>query len=75
MVRLQQLRYYALYNSKELFEIKNKNLDKVLETIRPADTSFMTQVLEPQTEKIYSHSMSYREWVFCSDRKGKLYET
>lgn len=67
--------YYALYNSKELFEIENKNLDRVLDDIQPADISFMTQVLEPQTEKIYSYSMSYSDWVFCSDRKGKLYET
>ena len=67
--------YYALYNSRELFGIKNKNLDKVLRNIQPADISFMTRILEPQTGKMYSHSMSYRDWVFCSDRKGKLYET
>lgn len=74
-VGLEKECYYALYNSKELFEIENKNLDRVLDDIQPADISFMTQVLEPQTEKIYSHSMSYSDWVFCSDRKGKLYET
>ena len=67
--------YYSLYNSRDLFEIENKNLDKVLEDIRPANISFMTQVLEPQTDKIYYYDMSYRDWVFCSDRKGKLYET
>lgn len=67
--------YYALYNSRDLFEIENKNLDKVLQNIQPADISFMTQILEPQTGKMYSHSMSCRDWVFCSDRKGKLYET
>lgn len=67
--------YYTLYNSRELFGIENKNLDKVLQDIQPEEISFMTQILEPQTGKMYSHSMSYRDWVFCSDRKGKLYET
>lgn len=67
--------YYALYNSRELFGIQNKNLDKVLQDIQPVDISFMTQVLEPQTGKVYSYDMGYRDWVFCSDRKGKLYET
>lgn len=67
--------YYALYHAKTLFDIENENLDRLLSEIRPADLSFMTQVLEPQTGKVYSYEMSYRDWVFCSDRKGKLYET
>lgn len=67
--------YYALKYAKELLEIRNDDLDKMLTRIKPAETSFMTQVLEPQTGKVYSYDMCYRDWVFCSDRKGKLYET
>ena len=67
--------YFALSYAKELFEISNNDLDKVLTVIKPADTSFMTQVLEPQAGKAYSYDMGYRDWVFCSDRKGNLYET
>jgi len=66
--------YFALSYTKELFELCSDNLEKVLIAIKPADTSFMTQVLEPQTGKVYSYNMCYREWVFCSNRRGKLYE-
>lgn len=67
--------YFALNYAKELFEIRNNELDRVLTAIKPADISFMTQVLEPQTGKVYSYDMGYMEWVFCSNRKEKLYET
>lgn len=67
--------YYALNYAKELFEIDDVALDMLLKEIQPADLSFMTQVLDPQTGKVYSYDMQYKEWVFCSDRKGKLYET
>lgn len=67
--------YFALNYSKELFKIKNDELDKVLREIRPADISFMTQILEPQKGKLYSYCMNYRDWVFCNDRKAELYET
>ncbi len=49
-------------------------MDEVLAAIKPSDTSFMTQVLEPQTGKLYSYDMDYKEWVFCSNRRGQLYE-
>ena len=67
--------YYALNYAKELFEIDYVALDMLLKEIQPADLSFMTQVLDPQTGKVYFYDMEYRDWVFCSDRKGKLYET
>lgn len=67
--------YYALNYAKELFKIDDSALDMLLKGIQPADMSFMTQVLEPQTGKVYSYNMEYKDWVFCSDRKGKLYET
>lgn len=67
--------YYALNYAKELFEIDDVALDMLLKGIQPADLSFMTQVLDPQTGNVYSYDMEYKDWVFCSDRKGKLYET
>lgn len=67
--------YYALNYAKELFEIDDAALDMLLKKIQPADLSFMTQVLDPQTGKVYSYDMEYKDWVFCSNRKGKLYET
>lgn len=67
--------YYALNYAKDLFKIDDSALDMLLKGIQPADMSFMMQVLEPQTGKVYSYNMEYKDWVFCSDRKGKLYET
>lgn len=67
--------YFALYYSKELFDIKNDELDKVMSAIKPTDVSFMTQIVEPQTGKVYSYNMNYKEWVFCKNRRGELYET
>lgn len=66
--------YYALYHTKSLFGVENKSMDSLLSGIRPADLSFITQILEPQTGKVYSYDMSYRDWVFCNDRKEQLYE-
>lgn len=74
-VRLNKECYYALYYVKELFDFDNKDLDLVLKEIQPTDVSFMSQVLEPQTGKVYFYDMRYGDWVFCSNRKGNLYET
>lgn len=73
-VELNKECYYALYHTKELFGVENKSIDRLLSEIQPADLSFMTQVLEPQTGKIYSCDIDYRDWVFCNNRKEKLYE-
>jgi len=67
--------YYTLYYAKELFCIQNQFVDKVLEKIRPDDLSFMNQVFDPQNRIIYSFDINYKDWVFCCDRKGLLYET
>lgn len=67
--------FFALSYTKELFELNDEILNGVIKSIKPTDTLFMKQVLEPETGKVYSYDMNYREWVFCSDRKEKLYET
>lgn len=67
--------YYALYYVRLLFDIENENLNRLLNEIHPDDLSFMTKICEPQSGKLYSFNMDYRDWAFCSDRKGNLYET
>lgn len=66
--------YFALHNTKELFGISNCHLDRVLKEIQMTDTSFMRQILEPETGKVYYYSMNYVDWIFCSNRRRNLHE-
>lgn len=66
--------YYTLYYTKELFGMSNSLLDKVLDKIRPEETDFMYQIIDPQNRKTYSFDMKYSDWVFCSNRRELLNE-
>lgn len=66
--------YYTLYYTKELFGMSNSLLDKVLDKIRPEETDFMHQIIDPQNRKTYSFDMKYSDWVFCSNRRELLNE-
>lgn len=66
--------YYTLYYMKELFGVNNSLLDKVLEKIRPDESDFMYQIIDPQNRKTYSFDMKYSDWVFCSNRRELLNE-
>lgn len=66
--------YYTLYYTKELFGMGNSLLEKVLDKIRPEETDFMCQIIDPQNGKTYSFDMKYSDWVFCSNRRKLLNE-
>ena len=66
--------YYTLYYTKELFGMSNSLLDKVLNKIKPEETDFMYQIIDPQSRKTYSFDMKYCDWVFCSNRRELLNE-
>ena len=66
--------YYALYYTKELFGMNNSLLNNVLDKIRPANSDFMHQIIDPQNRKTYSFDMQYSDWVFCSNRRELLNE-
>lgn len=66
--------YYAFYYTKELLNVDNMNLDKLLTQIKPTNTVFMKQIIDPANGKIYQFNEEYIPWVFNSNRGGCLYE-
>jgi len=66
--------YYAFINTKKLFGIKNKILDKFLSDIKPENTTYLNEITNPEKRKKYRYNGSFVDWFFNSDRKGSLYE-
>lgn len=66
--------FYSFHYTKELFDIKEEYLDCLLEEIKPDDLLFLNQVIAPTENKIYQYDDNYVDWVFCCNRKDKLYE-
>ncbi|MCI8388391.1 MAG: nucleotidyltransferase family protein [Clostridiales bacterium] len=65
---------YALHYTKLLFDIQDEALDKLLANIKPNNVSFLKEVFDPQSGKLYKHKKSLLDWFFSSDRKRHLYE-
>jgi len=66
--------FYSFHYTKELFGIKSEYLDQLLKDIKPSDLLFLKQVIGPAESKIYQYDDNYIDWVFCSNRRDKLYE-
>ena len=64
--------YYAVFNTKLLYGIRNKALDAFLEQLRPEDCNFMKEILKPDENKIYTYSLYFTNWFFSPDRLAKL---
>lgn len=73
-VELQKECYFAVFYTKQLFNDLNPYVDMLLEEIRPEDLSFMKQIIDLPKRKKYFFDIDYNDWVFCSNRKGTLYE-
>lgn len=71
---LQKQCYYALERSKELFNIENDVLNKILSEIKPEDILFLNEIYSPSDNKIYFYKESFSDWVFTSNRIDKLKE-
>lgn len=74
-LELQPVVYYALHYTKEIFQITNDALDYLLAEIQPSNMDFLREIIDPSTGKNYRFDKEYIDWVFCSRRKGELYET
>lgn len=72
---LEKETYYSLFYTKMLFSIQSKGFDALLAAIKPADTSYLTQVFDPAQNKTYRYQMEFIDWIFCPNRKEHLYET
>lgn len=70
---LQRECYYALYYTKELFQIENTVLEKLLKEIKPSDTAYLKEIVNLSENKKYYYDMPFIEWFFCGNRGENLY--
>lgn len=73
-IGLEKECYYAMFYTKLLFSVDNPCLDALLKGIMPVNLFFLNRITDPQTNKMFAFNMDYKNWVFCSDRRGRLYE-
>jgi len=66
--------YYALLRTKELFDIKNVELDKLLSDICPENIDFLTEIIRPDKSIAYRYDEDFTDWLFMSGRKDYLHE-
>ena len=66
--------YYALYLTREFFQVENSMLDTLLCDIQPSGTRYMREVVDVATGKKYIHDQSFMEWLFCGRRREGLRE-
>lgn len=68
--------YYTLYNMREIFPKINKvvGFKELLEKMQPDDCSFMKQIIEPVTGKLYAYKMDFIDWFLNEKRTSCLKE-
>ena len=70
----QKAVYYSMVRTRELFEIQNEMLDKLLDSVKPEEPFFMNEIVQPAAKKTFRYDMAYIDWLFTSGRKEKLNE-
>ena len=70
---LQKECAYALRHTRTLFSIRSGVLDRLIDTVSPADETFMRRILDPQSRRQYGYDMDLIDWIFCADRKERIY--
>lgn len=68
--------YYALLYASKIYSsliTEDKYVD-LLKAIKPEDTSYLYQIVDPENKKIFMHNMSFEEWFACEDRVKQLVE-
>ena len=66
--------YYAIFYTRELFDMENDGINMFLSAIKPEDTKYLKQVISPSDNKVYEFDEDITKWVFCSNRKERLRE-
>jgi len=67
--------YYSLLRTVEIYNLQDFRINNLLKNIIPPNTEYLTQIIQPEKNKIFRYDMPYIEWLFYSGRKEKLYET
>ena len=71
---LEKEAYEALAGTRELFALDNPALDRFLNVLRPVGTAYLRQVIRPETNALYEHTMDIVDWLFCPNRGQYLKE-
>ena len=68
--------YYALFYAAKIYKslMKQEKYVDLLCEIKPEDTGYLCQVVDPENKKVYMHRMSFEEWFACEERVKYLYE-
>lgn len=67
--------YYAMYGANKLFPAKDTTaIERILQSIRPQDISYLNKIIDPQNNKVFEFDMDFIEWVFCGKRGAMLHE-
>ncbi len=66
---------YSFYHTRELFSLRSPALDELLERLKPWDMDRLGEIVRPKDGRIFRHDMAFEDWLFCSCRKERLYET
>ena len=71
---LQKEAYYALYHMQELFAPDRPELARTLQELRPADTSYLNEIVSPADGRRYRFEEPFQDWLFDGRRMDKLIE-
>lgn len=66
---------FSFYHTRELFSLDNPVLDDLLNRLKPWDMDRLGEIVRPEDGRIFRHDMAFEDWLFCSCRKERLYET
>ena len=66
--------YYSFLYSSQLFELKNYMFENMINAIKPEKMDFLQIIIDPGTNQVLKYDESFIDWLFCSNRKEKLYE-
>lgn len=68
--------YYAFLYASKIYKglLDEEKYGKLLEDIKPKDTDYLCEIIDPERKKTYKYNMSFEEWFACEDRVKQLYE-
>lgn len=65
---------YTIVRTRELFDIQNPVVDKLIDTLSAAGCFDLNQVYDPAKDRFYRFDMDFKEWMFHPNRIAALEE-
>ena len=68
--------YYAFLRTMNIYEKLEQveGYQAFLDRIKPEDTSYLYEIVNPMEKKVYRYDMDFIEWFSCEDRVANLIE-